>query len=84
MPQKVHDLAKSLGLSSDALIKMLEEIGIKAKGHMSTLTDEEIKRIRAKISEEKRRVKKEFTRFKTDEGIKEKHKKVDDGCSSGG
>uniref|UniRef100_A0A7C4XLG2 Translation initiation factor IF-2 n=1 Tax=candidate division WOR-3 bacterium TaxID=2052148 RepID=A0A7C4XLG2_UNCW3 len=78
MPQKVHDLAKSLGLSSDALIKMLEEIGIKAKGHMSTLTDEEIKRIRAKISEEKRRVKKEFTRFKTDEGIKEKHKKVDE------
>ncbi|MGQ9816608.1 MAG: translation initiation factor IF-2 [bacterium] len=76
MPKKVHDLAKSLGLSSDALIKMLEQIGIKAKGHMSILTDEEIKRIKAKISEEKRRVKKEFTRFRSPPHPKEKVKKV--------
>lgn len=76
MPQKVHDLAKSLGLSSDALIKMLEQIGIKAKGHMSILTDDEIKRIKAKISEEKRRVKKEFKRFRSSPQSKEKVKKV--------
>jgi translation initiation factor IF-2 len=76
MPQKVHDLAKSLGLSSDALIKMLEDIGIKAKGHMSILTDEEIKKIKEKIAEEKRRVKKEVFKPKTDFRQKEKPKKI--------
>lgn len=78
MPRKVHDLAKSLGLSSDALIKMLEQIGIKAKGHMSMLTDEEITKIKAKIAEEKRRVKKEFTRFKGPTHTKEKAKKINE------
>ncbi len=78
MPQKVHDFAKSLGLSSDALIKMLEQIGIKAKGHMSMLTDEEIKKIKAKIAEEKRRVKKEFTKFRSTAHPKEKPKKINE------
>ncbi|MEO0136951.1 MAG: translation initiation factor IF-2 [candidate division WOR-3 bacterium] len=78
MPQKVHDLAKSLGLSSDALIKMLEEIGIKAKGHMSLLTDEEIKRIKEKIAEEKKKFKKEIARFKTPSLHKEKTKKINE------
>ncbi len=78
MPRKkVHSVAKNLGLSSDALIKLLEEIGIKAKGHMSTLTDEEIKRVKAKISEGKRRVKKEFTRRWPKPKVKEKRKKID-------
>ncbi len=78
MPQKVHDLAKSLGLSSDALIKMLDEIGIKAKGHMSVLTDEEIKKVKDKIAEERRRLKKEVARFKTTPHPKEKVKKINE------
>lgn len=76
MPLKVHDLAKSLGLSSDALIKMLDKIGIKAKGHMSLLTDEEIKKIKEKFAEDKRRVKKEVIRIKTTTRPKEKNKKI--------
>lgn len=78
MPQKVHDLAKTLGLSSDALIKMLDEIGIKAKGHMSVLTDEEIKKVKDKIAEERRRLKKEVIRFKTTTHPKEKIKKINE------
>ena len=75
--KKVHNVAKSLGLSSAALIKLLKEIGIKAKGHMSTLTNEEIKKVKARISEEKKRVKKEFTRRYTKPKVKEKKKKID-------
>jgi len=75
--KKVHSVAKNLGLSSAALIKLLEEIGIKAKGHMSTLTDEEIKKVMAKISEGKRRVKREFIRRWTKPKVKEKRKKID-------
>ena len=75
--KKVHKVAKTLGLSSAALIKLLDEIGIKAKGHMSALTDEEIKKVKAKISEEKKRVRKEFTRRYTKPKVKEKKKKID-------
>ncbi len=75
--KKVHNVAKSLGLSSAAMIKLLKEIGIKAKGHMSTLTNEEIKKVKARISEEKKRVKKEFTRRYTKPKVKEKKKKID-------
>ncbi len=76
--KKVHSVAKSLGFSSDALIKILEEIGIKAKGYMSPLTEEEIKRVRDKISAEKRRVRKEFTHTSGTGGPKEKRKKIDE------
>jgi len=76
--KKVHSVAKSLGFSSDALIKLLVEIGVTAKGHMSTLSEEEIKKVRDKISEEKRRVKKEFTKPGSDTGSKEKRKKIDE------
>lgn len=74
--KKVHSVAKSLGLSSAALIELLKEIGITAKGHMSALTDDEIKKVKAKISEEKKRVKKEFTRRWTKPRAKEKKKKI--------
>lgn len=78
MPRKkVHKVAKNLGLSSAALIKLLKEIGIKAKGHMSSLSEEEIKKVKAKISEEKKRIKKEFTRRYTKPKVKEKKKKID-------
>jgi translation initiation factor IF-2 len=74
--KKVHSVAKSLGLSSAALIELLKEIGIAAKSHMSALTDEEIKKVKARISEEKKRVKKEFTRRWTKPRAKEKKKKI--------
>ncbi|HEX7320710.1 MAG TPA: translation initiation factor IF-2 [bacterium] len=74
---KVHNVAKTFGLSSDALIKLLEEIGIKAKGHMSTLTEDEINKLKAKIAEEKRRLRKEFTRHHVS-GTKEKPKKINE------
>ena len=74
---KVHNVAKNLGLSSAALKKLLAEIGIKAKSHMSILTEEEIKKVKAKISEEKKRVKREFTRRYTKPKVKEKKKKID-------
>jgi translation initiation factor IF-2 len=74
--KKVHSVAKSLGLSSAALIELLKEIGIAAKSHMSALTDEEIKKVKAKISEEKKRVRKEFTRRWSKPRAKEKKKKI--------
>jgi translation initiation factor IF-2 len=45
---------------------------------MSTLSDEEIKKVWDKISEEKRRIKKEFTKVDGQIGTKEKRKKIDE------
>jgi translation initiation factor IF-2 len=44
---------------------------------MSTLTEEEIKKVKAKLSEGKKRVRKEFTRRWTKPKAKEKKKKID-------
>lgn len=78
MPKKkVHKVAKNLGFSSAAFLNLLKEIGIKAKGHMSLLTEEEVKKVKAKISEEKQRIKKEFTRRYTKPKAKVKKTKID-------
>ena len=45
MPKKkVHKVAKSLGLSSAALLKLLKEMGIMVKSHMSALSEEDEKK----------------------------------------
>jgi translation initiation factor IF-2 len=78
MPKKkVHKVAKSLGLSSAALLKLLKEMGIMVKSHMSVLSDEDEKKVKHKISEDKKRVKKEFTRRYSRPKVKEKKKKID-------
>ena len=43
---KVHELAKELGISSKELIARAEKLGIIVKSHMSTLSDEEVRRIK--------------------------------------
>jgi len=77
LKKKVHKIAKDLGLSSAALLKLLKELDIVVKSHMSTLSEEEIKKVRQKISEDKKRVKKEFTRRYTKPKVKIKRKKID-------
>ena len=76
MPKKkVHKVAKSLGLSSAALLKLLKEMGIMVKSHMSALSEEDEKKVKHKISEDKKRVKKEFTRRYSRPKVKEKKKR---------
>ncbi len=77
LKKKVHKVAKDLGLSSAALLKLLKELDIVVKSHMSTLSEEEIKKVRQKISEDKKRVKKEFTRRYTRPKVKITRKKID-------
>lgn len=43
---KVFQLAKELNITSKELLYRLEELGIMVKGHMSTLTDDEIARVK--------------------------------------
>ncbi len=55
---KVFQLAKELNLSSKELLYHLEELGIIVKGHMSALTEDEVRRVKQAFSEKKGEVKK--------------------------
>ncbi|MCK4806519.1 MAG: translation initiation factor IF-2 [Candidatus Aegiribacteria sp.] len=50
---RVYELAKELNLSSEALLKVLEEIKISVKSHMSSLTPEEVVKVRNRFDREK-------------------------------
>lgn len=52
MPKRVHELAKELKISTAALKKHLEDMGIKVKTHMSILDDETIAKVKAKFSQQ--------------------------------
>ena len=48
---KVHELAKELELSSKELMEKLKDMGIEAKSHLSTLEDDEVKKIKKEIKD---------------------------------
>ncbi len=73
LKRKVHEVAHEFGLSSAALVKLLRELGVKVRGHMSSITQTEIDMVKKKIGEERKRVKVEFTHRVSE--VKERGKK---------
>jgi translation initiation factor IF-2 len=64
---RVYELAKELNLSSEALLKVLTEMKISVKSHMSSLTPEEVLKVQNRFDQEK-----EAARSRT---VKKKKKK---------
>lgn len=52
---RVHELAKELGKSSKELLDILEKLNIEVKGHMSTLEDDEVTRVKEILERRKKR-----------------------------
>ena len=50
---KIYDLAKELNLASKELLQKVKEMGIDAKSHLSSLSDEDVEIIRKSFSEKK-------------------------------
>lgn len=50
---RVYEVAKQFGLSSEAMVKLLQEIDITVKSHMSSIEDVTIERIKEKFAKEK-------------------------------
>ncbi|MGQ9711084.1 MAG: translation initiation factor IF-2 [Desulfotomaculales bacterium] len=48
--KRVHEVAKELKLESKELMQRLADLGIEVKSHMSTLTEQEIKRVRQSLA----------------------------------
>ncbi len=68
MSQRVHQVAKDLGLTSKEVITKLEELGISVKGHMSTVEEADVKKLikhvekkssKPEVKEPKKELKKE-------------------------
>lgn len=53
MTARVHELAKELKISSKEVIKKLKDIKIQAKGHMSVLTEENVKALKDSLKKQK-------------------------------
>ena len=61
---RVYEVAKDLGMSSEAVLQIVKRLGAEAKNHMSTLLPETVEKIRAEMAHETTAVK---------EGLARKH-----------
>jgi ribosomal protein S13 len=50
MTMRVYELAKELGVSNSRILELLPALNIEATSHMSTLTDDDVERIKAALS----------------------------------
>jgi translation initiation factor IF-2 len=48
---RVYEVAKDLGMSSEAVLQIVKKLGVDVKNHMSTLAPETVERVQADISQ---------------------------------
>jgi len=51
--QRIYEVAKDLGMSSDVIQQLAKKLGVEVKNHMSTLTPEIVEKVRAELGKEK-------------------------------
>ena len=51
---RVYEAAEELGVDSKQLIQMLHQMDVRVRSHMSTVTDVQIARLRARLERERR------------------------------
>ena len=62
--KRVYELAKELNLSSEALLKVLKEMDISVKSHMSSLAQEQVVEVRNRFDQEKQEARSKTVRKK--------------------
>ena len=62
MKVRIYQLSRDLRISSDALVNMITALGVDVKGHMSSIDEEIVVKIKAKIAQEREVVRKEDER----------------------
>ena len=60
--QRVYEVGKDLGMSSEAILQIVKRLGVEVKNHMSTLPTETVDRIRGELSQQKQNVRDEEQR----------------------
>ena len=51
--QRVYEIAKELGISSEVIQKIAKTLGVDVKNHMSTIASEDVEKVRAELGREK-------------------------------
>ena len=59
---RVYEVAKDLGMSSEAVLQIVKRLGVEVKNHMSTLLPETVARVQAEMAQERTAVREELTR----------------------
>jgi translation initiation factor IF-2 len=59
---RVYEVAKDLGMSSEAVLQIVKRLGVEVKNHMSTLLPETVSKIQAEMAQERTAVREEMTR----------------------
>ncbi len=59
---RVYEVAKDLGMSSEAVLQIVKRLGVEVKNHMSTLLPETVEKIQAEMAHEKKTVREEEAR----------------------
>src|SRR2546428_1771804 len=60
--RRVYEVAKDMGMSSEALVHILKQLSVEVKSHMSSVGDDVIDQVRSKLAREKEAVKEEEAR----------------------
>jgi translation initiation factor IF-2 len=60
--QRVYEVAKELGMSSEAVLQIVRRLGVEVKNHMSTLMPETVEKVQAEMAQEKTAVREEQAR----------------------
>ncbi len=60
--RRVYEAAKDMGMSSEALVGILRSMSIDVKSHMSSIGEDVVEQVRAKLAREKEAVKEEEAR----------------------
>jgi translation initiation factor IF-2 len=60
--RRVYEVAKDMGMSSEALVHILKSLSVEVKSHMSSVSDDVIEQVRKKLAREKEAVKEEEAR----------------------
>ena len=47
--QRVYEIAKELGISSEVIQKIAKSLGVDVKNHMSTIANEDVDRVRSEL-----------------------------------
>src|SRR5213593_5204765 len=59
---RVYEVAKDLGMSSEAVLQIVRRLGVEVKNHMSTLLPETVAKVQAEMAHEKSAVREEQAR----------------------
>jgi len=59
---RVYEVAKDLGMSSEAVLQIVKKLNVEVKNHMSTLPSEIVEKVREQLGRERTAVKEEMAR----------------------